>query len=152
MKWICQSLLTLVAIGGILCCGSSSPSTPTLQPTPTPIPPPPIVVTQGSSAVRAKYFWEFPFSIAQAGTLKATVNWTFATNLMWTGIAPSSCTVAAYQAFTCNFLVFDTTPAPTPTKVLTLPNLSPGSYVVLVDNRGPQDDSFSYQVILSPNP
>jgi hypothetical protein len=150
MKRLYQCLLTLVAVGGVLGCGSSSPPTmPTPQPTPTPAQP--MLVTQGGATLPARHFRDTSFSTSQTGTLNVTVNWTFGTDLMWIGIAvPANCTIAAYQASSCSFVAFDQSLTATPTKILTLPNLGPGSYILLVDDRGPADESYSYQLTLTP--
>ncbi len=79
-------LLLLVA------CGGSSPSTPTPSPTPPPTPPPvPTVVFQDAGPVPADAVIGVAFSVPGPGTLTATVDWTFASSVVWTGLTTNSC-------------------------------------------------------------
>lgn len=133
-------------------CGGSSTSTPTPTPTPQPTPPPPIVITQINRTLSPRYFFPNTITTPRAGTLSVQFAWTSAANRMSIGVATSSCTVEAYQQFSCSFLVQDATPSATPTKTLSIANLAAGTYVVIVDNLGPGDESYNYVVTLTPTP
>lgn len=131
-------------------CGGSSTSTPTPAPTPQPTPPQPIVITQINRTLSPGYFFPNTIATTRTGTLTVQFAWTSAQNRMSIGVANSSCTVEAYQNFNCSFLVQDATPSATPVKTLTVANLAAGTYVVIVDNFGPGDESYNYVVTLTP--
>jgi hypothetical protein len=129
-------------------CGSSSPAAPT--PTPTP-PPPPVTIAQGTLSLPAAHFERYGIATSGTGTLTVTVNWTFASDVLWVGVATSACTVPAYQGGTCAFLAFDQTTVSTPSKTVTVAGLAPGSYTVIIDNRGPKNESLNYLFRLAPS-
>jgi hypothetical protein len=136
----------------IQACGGSSPSNPTPAPTPQPTPAQPVLVSQISRTLQADYFFPNTITTSRTGTLTVQLNWTYPANRMVLGLATSACSIAAYQSYTCSFLVQDSVQATTATKTITVPNLAAGSYVVIVDNYGPGDESYNYTATLTPTP
>jgi hypothetical protein len=144
----------LAAVGVLLfvqACGGSSPSTPTPTPTPQPTPPQPIVVAQINRTLSADYFYPNTITTSRSGTLTVRLDWTYAANTMLLGLATSSCTIPAYQSYSCSFLVQDSLARTTPTKTITVPNLEGGTYVIVVSNWGPGDESYNYVATLTPS-
>jgi hypothetical protein len=141
------ALAFAIALGA---CGSD-PKITTPTPTPTPPPPAPVTVSRGDLTPQAHHFYDLPITTTVAGTLSVQVNWTFSSDVMLVAIATPSCTVAAFQGNACSFLVIDSGPTTTPSKTVTLPGAAVGSYVVIIDNRGPADESLNYVVALLPS-
>lgn len=131
-------------------CGGSSPSTPTPTPTPQPTPAQPILVAQINRTLSADHFFPNTVTTSRTGTLTVQLNWTYPANNLLLGVATSACSVSAYQSYSCSFLVQDSLAQTSPTKAVTVPNLAAGSYVVIVDNWGPGDESYNYTVTLTP--
>jgi hypothetical protein len=141
-----------LAAGALLLtgCGSSNPTTPTV---PTP---PPIVkslVKQGSvpgqpeSTVAA-----INFTTTKAGTLTATVDWTFATNQMEMALAKGTNTCFSNNNFDFNLCTNDVVSATSADgskpKLLTVGSLPAGTYTLYVANLGPNAESWSFQIFL----
>jgi hypothetical protein len=151
IRSIVSSLAALAFAMALAACGSKDTiTTPTPTPTPTP-PPAPVTLSRGDLTPQAHHFYDLPITTTVAGTLSVQVNWTFSSDVMLVAIASSSCTVAAFQGNACTFLVIDTGPSATPSKTVTLPGAAVGSYMVIIDNRGPADESLNYVVALQPS-
>jgi hypothetical protein len=96
------------------------------------------------------------FDTSAAGSLDATVDWTFASNLLLMYITQGTCTVDQFAedvcpddpACGCRFAVRAENPFMKP-RVLTHPNATPGPYTLIVWNLGPEDESISFQVGLT---
>jgi hypothetical protein len=129
-------LAVVSSLGG---CGSSTSPTGTATPTPGPR-----TVALGSVAPLAHEFFAIPVTTATAGTLTLQVNWTSASDVLLVGIATSTCTVAAYVNAACTFLSVDGSATTTATKTLTTPVQPADSYVVIIDNQGPGNESVTY--------
>src|SRR5262245_34600480 len=83
------SLGLLIALAG--CGASDSPSTPS-SPAPTPTPPPvTTVIYQNSGPVPASSVGYIDFNIPGAGTVNATVDWTFATSQVGIVLTTQAC-------------------------------------------------------------
>jgi hypothetical protein len=134
-------LAMVSSLGG---CGSSTSPTGTATPTPGPN-----TVAQGSVAPLAHQFFAVPVTTATAGTLTLQVNWTSATDVLLVGIATSTCTVPAYVSASCTFLSVDGNATTTATKTLTAPAQAADSYVVIIDNQGPGNESVTYSLTRS---
>ena len=61
------------------------------SPTPTPPPPPPFVIYGDSGSVPADSAIAIDFSIPNAGTVAATVDWTFASSDVWVAMTTNAC-------------------------------------------------------------
>jgi hypothetical protein len=134
-------LAVVSSLGG---CGSSTSPTGTATPTPGPN-----TVALGSVAPLAHQFFAIPVATSTAGILTLQVNWTSATDVLLVGIATSTCTVPAYVNAACTFLSVDGSAATTATKTLATPAQPAGSYVVIIDNQGPGNESVTYTLTRS---
>jgi hypothetical protein len=148
-------LLALVLPG---CGGGSGPTTPS-TPTPAPVPVRTTVV-QGVGTLAAPeangntHFGTVPFTTSSAGTVEATVDWTFPTNTVWMFIAMGSCSGQQFANVACpdgpgcpcQFATGSEASAPKP-RVLTVSNAAAGPYTLIVWNLGPREESVSYQVV-----
>jgi hypothetical protein len=141
----------VVALAGVLAVvsslgGCSSSTSPNGTATPTPGP---NTVALGSVAPLAHQFFAIPVHTDIGGTLTLQVTWTSATDVLLVGIATSSCTVAAYLNAACAFLGVDDSAATTPTKTLATPVEPANTYVVIIDNQGPGNESVTYTLTRS---
>jgi hypothetical protein len=111
------------------------------------------VVGTGSEAVSLNHFIMVPFTILGAGTLDATVDWTFPSDRLFMYIAQASCTVEQFAAdvcpddaaCACRFAVRSESTFNKP-RILTLANAPAGPYTLIVWNLGPKDESISFAI------
>ena len=88
------SRLGVVLVGALTlsACGNSGDPPPFTPPTP---PPPPvsetIVLYENNGPVPAQSGGYLEFAIPSAGTVEATVDWTFASNPVWIAMTAASC-------------------------------------------------------------
>jgi len=144
--------ILLVVLPG---CGGGPTQPPTPAPTPTPAPVR-TVLGSGSTALALEEFVVVSFDTSAAGSLDATVDWTFASNLLLMYITQGACTVEQFAedvcpddpACGCRFAVRAENPSLKP-RVLTHANAAAGPYTLIVWNLGPEDESISYQVGLT---
>ena len=127
------------------CGGSDSPSNPGPIPTPTPAPQRTLIVEGSQSnlppASTGAYFAQVvQITGTGAGTLEATVDWTFPSNPVALAWGQGDC----LQDPNCPLLVQDTTNAKP--KRITATNLAPGTYSLVVLNFGTTNESISFQV------
>jgi len=140
-------LLALVA--GFGCGGGGSPTAaPTPTPTPVPTPLPPLTVAQRTDyPLQANYIMWLPFPTNRAGLLEGTVDWTSAANDLNAYLVKGECTYDQLNAGQCETLVS----SEGTNKPETLRYQSPqaSSYTIFIHNRGPGDESVTFQVVLS---
>ena len=139
-------VLALLALPYWGCGGSSSssPSTPTAAPTPVPCVQ--STLFQGQGEIPPSTLLSLDVAVPTAGRLDLTADWTFAANNVGLYLVQGSCTLAQFNARTCNFLGrFETTVKPKRGSV----TVTPGTYTVLLANFGSQQDAGVVQVILS---
>ena len=134
----------LAAVSWLGGCGSSTSPSGTATPTPGAN-----TVALGSVAPLAHQFFAIPVTTATAGTLTLQVNWTSASDVLSVGIATSTCTVAAYVSAGCTFLSVDGSVTTTATKTLATAVEPPDSYVIIIDNQGPGNESVTYTLTRS---
>jgi hypothetical protein len=72
-------------------CGSDGPTDPVIETSPSPTPPPPFVIYGDSGSVPPDSAVYIDFSIPNAGTVAATVDWTFASSDVWLAMTTSAC-------------------------------------------------------------
>ena len=146
------SVFALAGVGALSLlsgCGTTNTSNMPTPPTTQATPPPPSVVSQGNGfPLEAEFAAGIYFSTDRAGTLGATVDYTFADNLIVVFIARGRCTEELFISDQCDLPVtsFD---GPKPRR-LTLSGAAPGTYTLIVGNGGPGDESISYQIVLTP--
>jgi hypothetical protein len=143
------AFLATVLILGLAGCGGDNAVTPP-PPTPPPPPPPPEVVSQGHVSLDPLYLYVAPFSTGKAGSLEATVQWTFATNDVDAYVAKGNCTFDQFVALQCDIVGFSVSPTTKPEKV-TVGAAASGNYTLFIGNVGPEHESISYQVVLTPS-
>jgi len=155
------SLLGIVCGVGlcVTSCGgdSDTPSSPTRVSTPTPR-----LVQQGSFPLRAPeqdgvYFQLSTITDASAGLWEATVDWTNQANTLWMWVANGVCAVDQFArdecpfdaTCPCQFAVRSELATPKP-RVLSIPGAPGGTRTLIVMNLGPQADTATYRVMLTP--
>jgi len=142
-----------VALSVALCCGLAGPGCKSDSTVPThptqPSPPVTTQVTSGNRALPAHHFLRIPFTTGQTGTLTVKVQWTYATNVVWVDVAAGDCAIASYQASQCEFLVASNEAVAAPQKTVSVSSFAGGTHTLIIDDRGPDDESLSYQVTLT---
>ncbi len=89
-----------------------------------------------------------PFTTPGAGTLDATVDWTYASNDLDLHLERGECTCALAQADACQDIASSESTTAKPER-LTVANLAAGSYTLVIVNAGPERESLSYSVGLT---
>jgi hypothetical protein len=137
---------------------SASAPAPTPAPTPSPIPTPTpaptttstSVIAEGSSSLAVLTLLAVPFTTDAAGTINATVDWTFSTNdvdlYLTRGTNP--CTADQFNNRTCAFLDSAESATDRP-ETVSAPDLAAGAYTLYIGNFGPTEESVGYQVTLT---
>lgn len=131
----------------IACGGSDRPTTPSTTTPPTTLPPPSVVL-QNSYPIPAGFAYGQTFTTSRAGTLDATIDYTYATNQIVVWMARGNCTVQLFQANQCDFAA--TSFAGSKPRKVSVTGTSAGTFTLIVGNFGTQDESVSYQVVLTP--
>jgi hypothetical protein len=150
-----QAIVLLAAVMALPACGGSDRI---VDPPPPPPPPAPVrtVLGSGSTALAVEEFVVVSFATTAAGALDATVDWTFASNLLLMYITQGDCTVEQFAedvcpddpACACRIAVRSENPFVKP-RVLSLASAAAGPYTLIVWNLGPEDESISFQVGLT---
>jgi hypothetical protein len=133
---------------------SAPEPTPTPTPSPTPAPTPTTtstsVIGAGSSSLAVLTLLSVPFTTTAAGTIGATVDWTFSTNdvdlYLTRGTDP--CTAEQFNNSTCPFLD-SATSATTQPETVSVPDLTAGAYTLYIGNFGPTEESVGFQITLT---
>jgi hypothetical protein len=116
----------------------------------TPALPPPSVVSTGQGPLKVNFVARAaPFTTTSTGTLEATVDWTFAKNDVDVFLTRGDCSPQQFVDVQCNIAAFSVSETAKPEKVR-LTGAAPGVYTLLVGNGGPDDESLSWQVVLTP--
>ena len=131
-------------------CGGGGGTGPTTTPTTTlPPPPPPQVVLEGSFNLPVDFVTGGYFTTDRAGTIVATVDYTFATSRILVWIARGQCTFEQFSAEQCTYAATSFA-GPDPRSV-SVTGAAAGTYTLIVANSGPVDEAFSVQVVLTPS-
>lgn len=139
--------LSLVVLAG---CGDDGSPTAAPTPTPPPTPPPPrTVLDRRNVSVRAGFAVGEFFTTDRAGTLEAVVDYTFATSTMVVWVARGQCTADQFGANQCDYAASSFVGAK-PRRV-SVTGAAAGTYTLIVGNGASQDESISYQVVLTPS-
>jgi hypothetical protein len=141
-----------VLIAGLGACGGGS-SSPTAAPTPTPTPTPPsprVVSSGGGLSLQAGYVGRAPFTTTLAGSLSATVDWTFTTNDIDVALVGGNCSFDQLQASQCPILAISASTTAKP-ETIRADGVAAGDYTLFIENTGPGDETLSYQVVLTPS-
>ena len=97
--------------------------------------------------LQANYIMWLPFPTDRAGLLEGTVDWASAANDLNVYLVKGECTYDQLNAGQCETLVS----SESTNKPETLRYQSPqaSTYTIFIHNRGPGDESVSFQVVLS---
>lgn len=105
-------------------------------------------VLQESEGIPSSTLLYDDFSVPDSGRLDVTLDWTVPSSLVGFYIVPANtCTLAEFNARTCNFVVRSEPVTTKPRKVST-PNFAAGNYRWLVANYASQQESVSFQIVL----
>jgi len=88
-----------------------------------------------------------PFTVSAAGTLDASVNWTFASNDIDIVIVQGNCTLDQVIADACGTELVTGTSVTKPETVRT--TVSSGPHTLVIINLGPAAESGTYEVFLT---
>ena len=112
--------------------------------------PPPEVVLDATFPMDVNVGAGGLFDISSTGTIDATVDYTFADNMLVLYIASGECTGDMWAADQCEYVAasFD---GPKP-RTLSATNQPAGAYTLVILNRGPQAESFAVQVVFTAQP
>jgi hypothetical protein len=129
------------------CGGSSSATAPTPQ---TPTPPPPVTrtITAGTYSATAHFSHFISFITPATGQVSITVSWGNASDTLWVDLS-ASCTSDQAVAGTCQFIYSDRSSGPVAQKTAVVKALAAGTYVLIIDNRGPSDENVSFEIDLT---
>ena len=120
----------------VVACGSNAPTAPS---------PTKRTIASGTYSATAHTSHFISFSTPASGQLSVTVSWRDASDTLWVDLS-ASCTSDQYVAGTCQFVYSDRTAVPIPQKTPTINAVAAGSYVLIVDNRGPADETVTYDI------
>jgi hypothetical protein len=123
----------------VTACGSNGSGTQT-APSPTKR-----TIASGTYSATAHTSHFISFSTPASGQLSVTVSWRDASDTLWVDVS-ASCTSDQYIAGTCQFVYSDRTPVAIPQKAPTITSIGAGNYVLIVDNRGPADETVTYNI------
>ena len=137
-----RRLCVIVLLVGTIGCGSST-STPT---TPTTVM---RIISSGTYNANAHTTRFIPFSVTSSGRLDLVVSWRDATDTVWVQIATSECTNALNVVGQCTYLFDDRATIAVPKKMPSVRSFQAGSYMLLIDNRGPADEAVMYEIDLT---
>ena len=130
-------------------CGSDSVTKP--PPPPPPPTPPPVVRTlileASFSGLEEAMLARVPFDTSSTGTIEATVDWTFATDDVDIYLVRGTCTLDQFNTSTCPFVTFSQSASTKPERI-SAGNQAAGSYNLYIGNRGPAQESVSFQIFL----
>ena len=133
-------------LGG--CGGGSSPAAPRPVPTPTPAPVT-ALLSEGSQSGLAEHFLLLvPFHTGSFGSIRASVDWTFAASTIHIFISPGRCTVDEINSGSCRFVAVSQTATPKP-RVVTATGQPAGDYTLYIGNAAGAEESVSWQVFLT---
>jgi hypothetical protein len=113
--------------------------------------PPPCTQTtveSGAGPVKPSTLYHFDFSVPDSGRLDITLDWTTPANAFGIYLVPvNTCTLAEFNARSCDFLVrSESTMKP---RKISVANFNAGNYRWLIANFSNNDESISYQFVLS---
>jgi hypothetical protein len=106
------------------------------------------VVSQGAFSLEAGFVGLLPFSTGLSGSLEVVVDWTFATNDVDVALVRGNCSFEQFEAQQCPVLAFSLSTTAKPERIRA-DGAAAGAYTLFVENTGPDDESLSYQIILT---
>ena len=107
------------------------------------------VVESGSEAAKAKTLYYFDFSVPDKGRLDVTMDWTDPASRVGIYLVPANtCTLQEFNARSCNFLI-RSEPSNTKPRKVSVADFNAGNYRWLLGTFSDNDESISYQFVLS---
>lgn len=144
--WVGAAVILLALLNACGGGGGGTTSTPVTTP-----PPPPQVVSQGVGMVlEADSDGRVVFTTTRAGSLQATVDWSFATNDVDVALVAGDCPIGRFVEGLCTVLCFSDSVTAKPESVH-VDGVGPGTYTLFVGNAGPEREVISFQVVLTPS-
>ena len=137
-----KRVLGVVLTLTVASCGGSNQAT---APTPTPVKQ---TITSGTYTATAHFSHFISFTTTAPGQVNIRVSWGNASNTLWVDLS-ASCTSDQFVAGTCQFISSDRSLAPVAQKMSVVSSLAAGTYVLIIDNRGPADENVSYEIDLT---
>jgi hypothetical protein len=137
--------LFLGACGG---GGGGGPTSPTATPVPTPTPPV-VVYSAKSLPLEVGYTGLVDFTTNRTGTLEASVDWVSAANDLDVLLTRGACSFEQLEAEQCTILAYSVSTSAKPERIRT-DGATAGTYTLFVENSGPDDESVSLEVMLTP--
>lgn len=136
----------LVLLVALISCGGSNTSTPTPT-TPTPATTT-VTVTAGTYSTLPHFSNFIAFSTPTSGRVTITLSWLNSSDTLWLDTS-ASCTSDQYVAGTCQFVYSDRSTVAIAQKTAVINSLPAGSYVLIIDSRGPSNETITYEVDLT---
>lgn len=125
-----------------------NPTAPGCQPSPLPSPEVRTLILEGSfSGLEELMLARVPFDTPSTGRIEATVDWTFATDDVDIYLVRGTCTLDQFNTGTCPFVTFSES-ASTKPETISAGNQAASSYSLYIGNRGPAQESVSFQIFL----
>ncbi len=139
--------VAVVALAGLplAACGSST-TTPTPVTNPTPAAPVKTTLASGSFSGLGQYpvdYLRVLLTVGQTGTVDLSTDWTYGDDSVGLFLGQGDC----LGNLNCPALGQNTSNAKP--KTLTVTNVPPGTYSLLIVNYGPRNESVSYQAFLT---
>jgi hypothetical protein len=131
-------------------CGGGGSGSPSPVPTPTPPPPPQVVASGTGLFIEAEFVGRVPITTTRAGSLEATVDWTFATNDVDVALVRGDCSFDQLIALQCPILAVSASITAKPERIRT-DGAAAGAYTLFIENTGPDHESISFQVVHTPS-
>jgi hypothetical protein len=88
------------------------------------------------------------FALPKAGTIVATVDYSFSDSDLWLYLAPGHCTYEMSEAHQCSWTI-SSSPGQKPMKISM--TLEAGEYTFVIANYGNHDETVSFQVVFTPS-
>jgi hypothetical protein len=145
MRFNSRVLATVLAVSALQGCGSDNPVAPPVAPPPPPTPVTTTVAEGSGGGLGEGFLGTVPFRIASAGTIRATVDWTFPASTIYVYITSGPCSIDQFNDRACRVFAVSQTAAPKP-RVLTVTNAAAGEYALHIGNFAGDVEAVSWHV------
>jgi hypothetical protein len=107
-----------------------------------------VVETGSRSGLGVNILLFVPFTTSARGTLDITVDWTIPVDGIHVFVSANECTIDQVNGGTCTYLV-ESVPSTVKPRLLTVTGVAAGTYTLYIGNRGPSEESVSWQIGLT---